>query len=360
MCRDRGSLGATAAACLALPILFGLCGCGVSNVAAPAPSNLPTGATNATGPAGAVLGYVWDSRVSGLRAITGVAGSARLESGTIGGTSYNSAAPCVQRHFALLTSSAGDLLMMSLPTGKLTQVTDTVAPAANQKQRILLSPSCSNALIYSPASSTAVRVSGLPSSPQIQSLILTSSGTIVGAAIGDTGMVMLATLSSDGSAAVQLLTAAGGASQTLKILQKYGAMAFMPGGETAVLADSATNIVTVAAGLSAGSSFTQIASSAEGVSKPLAVAGSGDGHYVFVANGSGGSILRLDLSQTSAPAIIACACTASELLPLAGNAIFQLTDPAAGTIYALEGDVKAPRTVFIPTDKIGATSGGAP
>jgi hypothetical protein len=115
----------------------------------------------------------------------------------------------------------------------------------------------------------------------------------------------------------------------------------------------------VATGLSASSSFTQIASSAEGVSKPLAVAGSADGRYVFVANGSGGSILRLDLSRTSAPVIIACTCTASELLPLAGNAIFQLTDPAAGTIYALEGDVKAPRTVFIPTDKIGAASGGA-
>jgi hypothetical protein len=47
------------------------------------------------------------------------------------------------------------------------------------------------------------------------------------------------------------------------------------------------------------------------------------------------------------------------LIPLAGNAGFQITDPAAGVIFALNGDEQTPRTVFIPTDKAGAATGGA-
>jgi hypothetical protein len=355
---DRDNPGSVLA-CVALPILLVLSGCGVSNVAAPPGNSLPAGPANSAGPAAAVLGYVWDSRVSGLRAVAGVAGAAHLETGTVGGKAYTSGAPCVLKDFALLASSAGEVVVMSLPSGKLTQVAVQAAPASSEKQRILLSPSCSKALIYSPASRVGMLVSGLPSSPEAHSLNFATSGSILGAAVSDTGTTLFATLSSDGSTAVHLLTSAEVAPQTLKVMQRYGAMAFMPGGDTALLADSATNVVTVATGLSESSSFTQLGSSAEGVNKPVAVAGSADGHYVFVANGAGGLVLRLDLSQTSAPATIACACTASELLPLAGNATFQLTDPAAGTIYALEGDAKAPRTVFIPTDKTGAANGGA-
>jgi hypothetical protein len=89
------------------------------------------------------------------------------------------------------------------------------------------------------------------------------------------------------------------------------------------------------------------------------VATSADGHYAFVANGSGNNLLRIDLTSTGAPIAIACGCSPTELIPLAGAAGFQITDAAAGLIFALNGDGPSPRTVFIPTDKVSAATGGA-
>jgi hypothetical protein len=244
--------------------------------------------------------------------------------------------------------------MMTLPTGQISPLTASIA----KKELILLSPSCSSALVYAPGVSTGVLIGGLPSAPLAQSINLATAGSVVGAAVGDTGSVLLANLNTDGSTAVQLLIAPGNESQALAVLQKFGAVGFLPGGNTAVLADSGANTVTMITEQSAKPVSTQLASSAEGVSKPLAIASSADGHFVFVANGSGGPVLRFDLSGATPMVSTACACTASELIPLSGNAVFQLSDPAAGTIFAFEGDAKTPRTIFIPTDTIASANRG--
>jgi DNA-binding beta-propeller fold protein YncE len=104
--------------------------------------------------------------------------------------------------------------------------------------------------------------------------------------------------------------------------------------------------------------ITQIAGAAQGVLSPRAAAISADGQFAFIANGKGGAVLRFNLGGPPALKAIKCACSPTELIPLFGNATFQITDPAAGTIYALEGDTKEMRTVFIPTDKAGTAAGG--
>ena len=342
----RAGVGASAA-CIAFASVISLAGCGTMGRSTSPPVN-----ANASKPTAAVLGYVWDSRVSGLRPVTGVLGAAHLENSTLGST-FAAATPCVGKNFALLADPAGVVLMMSLPAGQPIQLAGSIA----KNERLLLSPSCSYGLVYAPGNPAALLISGLPASPLVQSLSLSSAVSIVGAVVSDKGSVLLAGLNSDGSASVQLIPISG-PPQSIKRLSSFGAMAFSPGGDAAVLADSAVNTVWLATQLSGSPAVAQLASSSDGVSKPLAASVSADGHFAFVANGSGGTILRFDLSSGSGPMSISCACAPSELIPLFGNAGFQLTDPAAGTIFALEGDSRMPRTLFIPTDKVGAVSGG--
>jgi hypothetical protein len=244
--------------------------------------------------------------------------------------------------------------MMSLSSGQQSQIASPVA----KSERILLSPSCSHALIYSPGTTSGIVVSGLPLSPLVQSLNIASPGSITGAAVSDNGSILLANLGSNGSSAIQFVPVAG-PSQALKRLQRFGAMTFLPNTDSAVIADAGANVVILGTQLSTIPAFAQLASSATGVSKPLAASASADGHFAFVANGTGGSILRFDLSGAAAPISIPCACNPSELIPLFGNASFQLSDPASGTIFALDGDALMPRTVFIPTDTIATARGGA-
>ncbi len=353
MLRGRSSLDGLAslgaiAACVVFATAIGLSGCGTTAV-----STSPPASASASKPGAAVSGHVWDSRIAGLRPVTGSLGAAHL-AGSISGATFSAAAPCSSKDFALLADPTGAVTMMSLSSGQQSQL----AAPVGKSERILLSPSCSNALVYSPGIASGVLISGLPSSPLVQSLSFASSGSIVGAAVSDLGTVLLASRNSDGSSAVRLLPVAG-SSQTLTRLKQFGAMTFLPGGDNAVIADAGTNIVSLEKQLSGNPTLSQLASSATGISKPVAASASADGHFAFVANGTGGNIYRFDMSGASAPIRISCACTASELLPLYGNASFQLSDPAAGTIFALDGDASVPRTVFIPTDKIASVRGGA-
>jgi hypothetical protein len=171
--------------------------------------------------------------------------------------------------------------------------------------------------------------------------------------------MLVAAPKSNGTTSLQILAASGAAQALNSPIQKIGGMAFLPGADSAILADSAANTVYLGKQLSSGPSFAAIAAPAQGVSNPRAVTTSGDGHYAFVANGAGNNLLRIDLSSTAAALPIACNCSPTEFIPLAGNSGFQITDATAGVIFALNGDGQTPRTVFIPTDKAGAVAGGA-
>jgi hypothetical protein len=271
------------------------------------------------------------------------------------GLALRSATPCPSHGFALAGDAGGNAFAIALPSGQPTKVGDPVAG----DEQMVLSPTCSNGLVYSPSRGSGLLISGLPSSPRAQAITMSASGTLGGAAISDSGAILFAAVKSDGTTSLEILPATGAAQTLSTSLQKVGGMAFLPGADSAIIADSPANTVYLGKQLSSAPSFTAIATAAQGVSSPRAVAASADGHFAFVANGVGNTLLRIDLNANAAPLPIACSCSPTELIPLAGNAGFQLTDPAAGVIYALNGDGQTPRTVFIPTDKVSAATGGA-
>ncbi len=333
---------------IALAISIGLSGCSHSSITS---STTPSSAVAAQ-PAAALVGYVWDARVPGLRPVSGTLGAAHLES-AIAAPALQSALACSAHGFALAGDSAGIVYQVALPSGQPTRLAEPVA----KDQRLAFSPSCANALVFSPTTGSIALITGLPASPQVQSLALAVPGVSV-AAISDTGTFLIGTLKSDGSTALQIASATA-APTTLVSLQRIGGIAFLPGIDTALVADSAANTVSLARQLTTSPTLTPLAAAAQGVLSPRAVAASADGHFAFVANGKGNTLLRIDLTATAAPVPIPCNCSPTELLPLTGNAGFQITDAASGLIFALNGDAPTPRTLFIPTDSLKSATAGA-
>jgi hypothetical protein len=337
-------------ACFAFGLGLLIIGCGsnrVTSSAAPGSASPTAAATAANQP---ILGYAWDSSHNGFRAMLGVPGAASLSNSVIHQGSFTSATFCQRKNFALLGNSTGALYAVSLPGGDPVLVTSQVGGG----EQIAVSPSCAKALIYKPGTSSGVLMSGLPSAPQMETLSFSTSGSIAAAAVGDLGDVALAVLGSDGSTALQLLPSSGSMSSPLLNLQNYGAMTFVPGGDAILVADAGTNqLWMVAPSLPS----KQLASASDGISLPLAIASSADGRAAFVANRTGIPLLRVDLVGNTAPAKVACACKPSELIPLSGNAIFQISDLSSGTIYALDASQAIPKALFIPAGRSVNVSG---
>ena len=341
-----------AAACF---VIFLACaGCGTSTASRGAVSGAFPGSAGEAAASQPILGYTWDSNRGGLRTMLGVPGAATLSDNIVTTGPFTSAIFCLRKSYVLLTGSSGSVYIMSLPNGEPTLLTSPLA-----KQQVIVSPSCSKALVYAGGSSTGILIGGLPSTPQMEPLNFATQGSIVGAAVGDLGDVALAVLRSDGSTAIQLLSSSGGLSAPFSVLQTYGAMTFVPGSDTVLLGDSGANRVVMVSHPSTNPTSVQLASSADGVSQPLAIASSADGREAFVANAVGVPLLRLNLASTPAPAKVPCTCRPSELVPLSGNALFQVTDLSSGTIYALDGAPAVPRTLFIPASNSASLSGAA-
>jgi hypothetical protein len=331
-------------------VMVALSGCGTGNSAHNAGSS--TASAEVAAASQPLLGYTWDSTHAGFRTMLGVPGAATLSNSFVTEGAFSSAVLCLRKNYALLTNSSGSIYVVSLPDGEPLQVT----PQVVSNQRIVVSPSCSTALVYAPGSSSSALITGLPSTPELKSLNFGAAASIVGAAAGDLGDLLLASGQPDGSVSVQLLPASGGMS-ILVTLQRYGAMAFATGGTTALLADAGANKVLMVSPSATAVSSVVLATSSDGVSLPFAIASSADGRQAVIANRTGTPLLRVALAANSAPAKVACSCQPSELIPLAGNAVFQVSDLSSGTIYALDGTPAIPRTVFIPASKNVSAAG---
>jgi hypothetical protein len=191
-------------------------------------------------------------------------------------------------------------------------------------------------------------VRGLPSAATVTSVTL-PAGTS-SAVVGDSGSI-LAAVSAVGGTAIQVLATGTSVAQPVTVLGKFGGMGFVPGADTALLADASANTVFEASNLTSNMSLTSLAGLADGVSNPAAVAISADGRFAAIANAKGSSVLRLDLSGQSAPVKTACQCSPTELEPLAGNFAFRLNEPGSGTVWAFDGNGLQPRVLFIPSDQ---------
>jgi hypothetical protein len=332
-----------------LIIAVALTGCGTSTSASSAPPT-PIG-SNSVVASGPIFAAWWDPSAGELRTVYGVAGAAHQGQPNYGGAT--AAFVCMRKNLVLLTNSTGALSLSTLPNGPLVPVTSQDIP----KPQIVFSPTCDSALVYSSGYSSALLVQGLPAAPSVSNATLPASA--FGLAVGDSGSVLFGVPQTDGSVAIQLLTPRSSTLRFITVLSKLGGLAFLPGGNAALLADAGASNVMEASQLTGNLSLTQVGGPGDGIVQPIAIASSADGRAAAVVNQNQSTIVRIDLTGQTPAVQSVCRSSASELAPLPGNLVFRLNEAGSGTVWAYDGDAAIPRFAFIPTDQTTSAAQGA-
>jgi hypothetical protein len=333
-------------------IVLHLAACGTTRTSTSTLSGGPPVTASSNAASGPLLGAWWDASHAGLRTVYGVVGAAYQGASRFNDGSYSGGAACMQKNLALLTTPSGAVFSVALPQGEPQAVSSNGIPKAS----IVFSPSCTTSLIYVPGGSAALLVQGLLSNPTATPVSFPTGNSA--AAVADSGSILVAVSAANGASSIQLLASGTGSFQPVRVLGKFGGMAFLPNADTALLADASANTVVEASHLTGTISLTPVAAAVDGVSQPMAVAISADGQMAAIANSNGSSVLRLDLSGKSAPIKTICHCSPTELVPLAGNFAFRLNEPGSGTVWAFDGNGSLPRVIFIPTDQAATTGHG--
>jgi hypothetical protein len=261
--------------------------------------------------AGPALGLVYDPE-RGLMPIRGTTGAATFgEPQPLGPDRLVIAAPA----YAIVAGEDGNLR-----AGETT----IPVPAADLAA---VSPDGTAAAFYDRAGGRIRVVTGLPREAilareidiagEVRKLALSDDGLAVAAAFDDRVMVF-------GPDSARILTAP----------QSASAMAFRSGSRDLLVADREAYLVR--------EGETTLLGAVDG---PVAIAASRDGNRAFLASASEVRIIEI---ATGAATAVPCGCEPRELAPLAGNAVFRLTDPASGAVWLLDADRDEPAVLFVP------------
>ena len=317
-------------------------GCGTSTVKS-AQGAAPGAAASSLPLTSPTLGYVWDASASALRPVMGVSGAASVGAPLFAGRTFTAGVASPRLQYALLTESNGQVELATLPSGVPSPLTGQLS--ANQ--RLALSASGNNALLYAPDARTMILIEGLPAAPSLHTITLPSATLPAQASVSDDGLMLTSTAASDGSSTLQVIRLDGSSAQVATVAS-LGGMAFVPHTESALFADAARNLVQLASHLDLTPSVTQIAAgSTQGIQQPIAIAASSDGHWGIVASANNTTVVRLDLSGQSTPLQVRCSCSPVLLQPMLGNDVFLLTALGTRSITLFDGDAPTPRTAFV-------------
>lgn len=285
---------------------------------------------------GPQLGLVWDTADSTMRPLAGIPGSTQLGAPLFPAGAWTTGAFAPSTQSALLIDSSGNLQLLVLPSLQPQTITSHVSPASS----IVFAPHGAWAAVFAPGSTSVLVVSGLPQAPT--ATVLTASSAIRGAAVSDAGTLLLAADAPQGIAVTSIV--ADGARAGVTTLQGFGGMAFLPGSENFILADSVADTLA----LWRNGTPSALATKSAGLNQPFAVAVSLDGRWAIAANRADSTLLRVDLGGSTAPVSSTCACSPAQITLLNGNAVFELTPPGTAPGWMIEADDLSPRVLFIP------------
>jgi hypothetical protein len=315
------------------------CGCG-SGV-------LESGSGSTTVPAAVPmspqLGYVWNDTEGTLRPILGVMGSSQIGQSVVPAGLYTHGASSAVSGVALLEESGGTLDLMRLPDGRAV----AVGTGFGSGLHIRFSPSGSAAIAFVPGVSEVSLITGMPSSPQVQSIALTAA--LLDGAVSDDGSVAVAMQAVGG---VSLSVIAGdGKVVPAATAKSVGGLGFAGKSDDLVFADSIANTLTVVHNASTAPSAVQMRTE-NLLKQPVAVGASRDGRWVVIANSGDASVIVADLTMQMAAQRIVCSCKPTMVAQLAGTGAFRVTDIGSGPAWMLDATASAPKMLFIPAVRI--------
>jgi hypothetical protein len=235
-----------------------------------------------------------------------------------------------------LTDGHGNLTL--LPSAS--QQPEVLAQGAPASAVIVFSPNGQRAALFAPDSSSAMIVTGLPNPSGVSTV--NSASAIAAMAVSNDGSVLIASPGTAGVSITEIFP--GGVRSTISSLAGFGGMSFLPGSDDFLLADSVKNTLLLVHNGTAKTLATQ----ADGLNQPLAVAASANGQWAVTANSADGTLVRVNLTGAATPARALCTCSPSQLTPLAGNAVFELTQPGNSPSWLIDAGRNAPGVFFIP------------
>jgi hypothetical protein len=333
-------------------LLVLLTGCGiVTGSKAPQPvSASPSSNAAPVAPAGLQLGYIWQAGQHNLYPILGVTGASHYGSGALSAkvnVVIAAATTSASSSSILVLNRDGTLQEWELPAG----TTSALAARVPLDSSLLFSPSGSSAVVVSPAAQVALVVNGLPSKPQVIMTPLPSGFVAGDIAVSDAGALLVG-VAQAAAAGIQLGFLSGIQSyKPVGTVQGWGGAAFIPGSTTAaVVADALSPQLTYIPNPDAASPTLTSISVSGLFQKASGVAVSPDGKWAFVADSGKPQLVRLSLQASGpAPAVIPCACTPQQVVPLTPDGIYAITRNVAGQPdWILDARTSEPRTFFIP------------
>jgi hypothetical protein len=323
--------GSTLALGLVAALALSGCGGSVTNL-------LPGASKPTTGiPAGPTLGYVFSASDGTLRALLGVKGSAQVSASIVPAGVYVAGDVSTAGSVALLEDANGSLFAFDLPLSQPVHVVDGL-PLGVQ---VAFAPAGKNAVVYAPGGTSVIVVSGLPSAPQVQTR--TSANPVAQAAVSDAGAVAI--VQQGTPLRVGTLSAAGAFSAVASV-QAAGGMSFMPGVDNLLIADSGANTAELVRNVSSAPSVQAL--SLAGLSRPVAIAGSYDGHWAVIADGGDQNVFRVDLTTGTPAAMLSCACQPTAVSALTGGGTFRLNSIYGGPLWTVDTASGQPQLLFVP------------
>jgi hypothetical protein len=326
-------------------ILVVAAGCGTAlNSTAPSPSGTTLGQSQpASGPS---LGYIWDAASQSLRPIQGVAGASIVGPATVSspaqGGGYISVASSGVSGSALFLDASGGIYQSALTGGALTRI--ATLPGASS---LVLSNSGSYGLVMGKSGSGgtfAASISGLPATPSVRNLNVSSLPSILGGAASDTGTVALVAGSGSGGVSVVAFVGQSAGAQ-VATMQAFGGLQFAPGSDELVAADGASGAVTAISHVNTTPSLA-VVSPVGGITAPVGLDITSNSRWVIVANAKG-DVLRIDLTGIAGTSIAHCSCAPSQVVPLSGSTV-RLVSAGAGPLWIVDAGSSSPRVLFVP------------
>src|SRR5579864_6334932 len=304
---------------------------------------------------GPTLGLFFDPKPQAIRPIWGIPGSATAGQPIDVGFPLTAAMISPLQDYALAVAGDGTMSVITFsPNGPSGQpISGIPAPP----DRMVTSPGGKSAALYYSSSTSVQILTNLPNSPQIGRQVdlslLPNAPDVI--AISDDASLLLVGVreNADGSPAqgeVFVFTSDTAAPRSIASVQHASAIAFVSQSHDALLADDVANSVTLVSDVANGANVAWTFGSQQ-LPAPDSVQASPDRQSFVVASSTNSLVGILDASGSNA-VVVACDCAPAELQPLNAPMTYQITVPASGLLWVLDGRMSYPRVFFVPIPSV--------
>ena len=300
---------------------------------------------------GPVMGYVLDATTKAIRPVNGIPGSSVLDQPLVLPFPVAAAAFSPRGDFALVTSASDDHTAYVLRNlGDVPHI-DPIEGGISGADRVFLNADASAGVLLASDGRQLQFLQRFPASPMVGPLLNLSSisGTITALAIDRTGSNVLIAVS-DAHGALYLATPD---LQIPRLIANFGsptAVAFLNGDQDVIVADAATNEITLLRNFAGTPQAFRLAGERDGVSGPVGLRISPDSRKLYIASAPSRTLDIWNFEAQSIEASYPLDAEPTRLTPFRGSSIFLLNDVGDHPLVLVDAALD-PAVYFVPAGR---------